>query len=101
MGKIYLHAVPTGCSSFGIIRDAEITGDVIGHALSEDGEHLASHFCSGVDWAKHDMGLTSDGNHDIYDKKYPNGFELEWVDYGDLKTHVGYYEAYCKNQAMK
>lgn len=101
MTKIYLHAIPTGGSSYGVIRDAEITGDVVGHALSEDGVHLASHFCSGVNWAKHDMGLTSEWKHDIYRETYPDGFELEWVDYEDLDTHVGYNEAYRKYQAMK
>lgn len=98
MGKIYLFAIPTGSSSCGVIRDAEISGDTFGYALAEDGECIACHFSSGVNWSKHDMGLTSDWKHDTYDKKYPDGYELEWIDNADLDTHAGYLEAYRLNQ---
>jgi len=101
VNKIYLFAIPTGSSSYGVIRDAEITGDTIGYALAEDGECIANHLSSGVNWSKHDMGLTSDWKHEDYEKKYPDGYELEWIDYGDLDTHVGYQKAYALNQAMK
>jgi hypothetical protein len=87
VNKIYLVALPTGNSSYGYINDAEITGDVIGMAISEDGKQIASHYCSGVNWAKHDMGLTSDWKHEIYDDLYPNGYELEWIDIENIKTH--------------
>lgn len=55
-------------------------GDVIGYALGEDGQGLASHLSSGIEWSKHDMGLTSDWKHDHYEKIYPNGYELIWID---------------------
>jgi hypothetical protein len=100
MNKIYLFAVPTGRSSYGVIRDAEITGDVIGYALCEDGACIASHYSSGAYWARHDMGLTSDWKHEAYKKKYPDGYELEWIDYADLDGHSGYQAAYALNQAM-
>lgn len=29
--------------------------DVIGYALAEDGECLAQHLSSNIDWSKHDM----------------------------------------------
>ena len=66
MNKIYVFARPMGNSSYGVIRDAETTGDVIGYALAEDGECITSHLSSGVNWSKHDMGLTSDWKHDLY-----------------------------------
>ena len=87
MNKIYLCALPTGRNSYGVIRDAETTGDTIGVATSEDGEVLCTHYSSGVNWSKHDMGLTSDWKHEIYDEKYPDGYELIWVDIEDVKTH--------------
>lgn len=93
MKKIYIFAVPTGTSSYGIIRDAEPTGDVVGYALCEDGHCLARHFSSGVDWSKHDMGITSDWKHNIYKEHCPEGYDLEWIDYEDLDSHEGYLAA--------
>jgi len=68
--KIYLTCFAGGFRS----------GDVIGYALGEDGQGLASHLSSNETWAKHDMGLTSDWKHEHYAKVYPNGFELIWID---------------------
>lgn len=65
----------------------------MGRAFSEDGELLAFHCSSSVNWSKHDMGLISDWKHGIYKEKYPDGYELEWIDYEDLETHPGYLEA--------
>lgn len=55
-------------------------GDVIGWALAEDGEGLASHWSSSETFAKHDMGLTSNWKHEGYAKHYPDGYELVWLD---------------------
>lgn len=62
-------------------------GDCAYFAVAEDGEELASHVSSGVGFGKMDMGLTmpNHSKHDIYKAKYPNGYELEWVD--DWKNH--------------
>jgi hypothetical protein len=49
-------------------------------ALAEDGTGLAGHACSSHGFALHDMGLTSNWKHDKYDKHYPDGWKLEWVD---------------------
>jgi len=49
-------------------------------ALSEGGEVLTRHTSSSKGWAKHDIGITSDWKHKIYDEKYPEGWELIWVD---------------------
>ena len=55
-------------------------GYVMGYAADENGHYLASHLSSGKTWSKHDMGLTSDWKHDHYAKRYPDGFELVWID---------------------
>lgn len=87
--KIYLTCMPGG------FRE----GDVIGYALGEDGQGLASHLSSNVEFSKHDMGLTGDWKHDHYAKCYPEGYELEWVD--DPETHEGWLKAVALNKAKQ
>ena len=84
MDKIYVFGVYTGSSSYGIIRDAEPCGDVVGYAvdgLTLKGQMtvIASHGSSGETWCKHDMGITSNWKHDIYNMEHPNGYELIWL----------------------
>lgn len=69
--KIYLACFP--CGKMG----------VVGYALAENGEGLASHLSSSEEWSKHDMGLTSDWKHEHYAKCFPEGFELIWIDNAD------------------
>jgi len=57
--------------------------EVIGYALGEDGQGLASHISSNVAFSKLDMGLTSDWKHEHYAKVYPDGYELIWIDEPD------------------
>ena len=45
-------------------------------AIAEDGTGLAAHMCSHRGWIPHDMGITSNWKHEVYDKHYPNGYEL-------------------------
>jgi hypothetical protein len=55
-------------------------------AVAEDGDEVAGHVSSSPDFGKWDMGLgTSTRKHDQYKAKYPDGYELEWVE--DWKTH--------------
>jgi hypothetical protein len=49
-------------------------------ALAEDGELLASHVSSCEGWAKSDIGATGDRKHENYRAKYPDGFEVVWLD---------------------
>ncbi len=49
-------------------------------ALAEDGEILTKYICSHENYFKHDIGITSDWQHNKYKQKYPNGYELIWVD---------------------
>lgn len=87
MKIIYIFGVFTGHSSYGFIRDAEPCGDVMGYAVDglvrDQGEVkmsvIAQHCSSGMTWCKHDMGITSDWKHDIYDAMYPDGYELAWL----------------------
>jgi hypothetical protein len=65
-------------------------------AVAEDGCFLASHLSSHEEWAKHDIGLTSDWKHNAYRSHYPDGYELVWVD--DAQTHEGLQAAYVLNQ---
>jgi len=85
--KIYLTCFRGGFSS----------GDVIGQALAEDGEALASHLSSNESWAKHDMGLTGDWKHEIYGEHYPDGYELVWID--DPSTDPRWQDALALNKA--
>lgn len=79
MNKIYIFGVFTGHSAYGVIRDAEPCGDVIGYSVNDKGEQIASHWSSGVNWSKHDMGVTSDWKHDIYKSLYPDGYEIVYI----------------------
>ena len=53
-------------------------GDVITLSLAEDGEELAWHSSPSEERAKHDMGVTSTRNHELYAAKYPGGFAVAW-----------------------
>lgn len=64
-------------------------------ALAEDGDHLAGHFSSDEGWAKHDIGIGSEWKHDRYKAKYPDGYELVWVENFD---HEGLQKAFKLNQ---
>lgn len=87
MKKIYLFCLPCSWGP-----------DVIGYAVTQDGRGLANHLCSSVDWAKHDMGLTSGWKHDLYAAAVPEGFRLEWVD--DVDRHPGLQEALRLNREL-
>jgi hypothetical protein len=87
--KIYLTCFPAGPGWY--------PEDVIGYALAEDGTGLGSHLSSNVDFAKHDMGLTSDWKHAAYTQHYPEGFELVWLD--DAENDPRWRAAYELNEA--
>ena len=100
MSKIYLWCEALGTGS-GNVSGSAPGGDVLGRAMAEDGTGLASHLSSGPNYSKHDMGLTSDWKHEIYNEKYPDGFELEWIDEENLDDHEGFGAAYELNQMAK
>jgi hypothetical protein len=49
-------------------------------AITEDGHTLAGHQSTTIGWAKHDIGINSDWQHDKYEEYYPNGYNLIWLD---------------------
>lgn len=67
-------------------------------ALTEGGKFIAGHISSNERWARHDIGITSDWKHEIYEEEYPDGYELEWVD--DPINHAGILEAYEKHKKL-
>ena len=70
-------------------------------ALSDEGLFLAGHVCSHHGFIAHDMGVDEDGwKRDIYARAYPDGFEVEYVEQADVKTHPGITAAYAKHTAM-
>ena len=48
--KIFLFCYPSGMRG----------GDVIGYAIAETGEGLASHLSSSVEWSKHDLTFSEE-----------------------------------------
>lgn len=80
-------------------RDNSFGPGYAGFALAEDGTGICGHFSSSIGFAKHDLGLTSDWKHEYYEKHYPNGYELEWVD--DPYNHAKWRVAYRLNQLAK
>lgn len=95
--KIYLAAFPTGGGS-GLVHNSTPGGDVLGCALTEDGYCLAEHLSSNIGFAKHDLGLTSDWQHERYQKHAPDGFELVWID--EPRTDPRWQDALAKNRAL-
>lgn len=98
--KIYLYCIPTN-SGLGIVKGSTAGGDVMACALAEDGTSLANHLSSSADFAKHDIGLTSDWHHDDYRAHYPDGYEVEWIDYEDLDAHKGFQKAWALYEAKE
>lgn len=49
-------------------------------AISEDGVFLAGHCCSHPGFGPHDIGVTSTWHHESYQKYYPDGYEVIWVE---------------------
>ena len=60
------------------IKGAGIGGDWLGCAFIEGKGCLCSHSCSSEGWVPHDMGVTSDWKHDVYDKHCPGGWEIDY-----------------------
>ncbi len=100
MNKIYLYCVALHAGS-GRVNGSSFGGDVMGYALAEDGKCLASHLSSDEWYSRHDMGLTSDWKHSLYEKHYPDGYLLEWIDEKDLDNHEGFREAFALNKKLE
>jgi len=67
-------------------------------ALCEDGHCLAQHVSSSEWWAKIDIGVNSDRQHDQYKEHCLDGYELVWID--DPANSAELAAAYAKNQEL-
>jgi hypothetical protein len=67
-------------------------------AMAEDGEQLCGHFCSNLSWAKSDMNQPK---KPYYEKKYPNGYELEFLAIGELPPQAVLDKAEKINEPVK
>ena len=57
-------------------------------ALGDDGICIAGHCCSDEGFMPHDLGITSDWKHELYDAHFGAGnWKLEWV--ADPASHAG------------
>lgn len=66
---------------YAFINGSDGIGGVYVVALAEDGTFLAAHASSNEGWARRDIGLDgSTRKHDNYATKYPEGFEVVWLD---------------------
>ncbi|TXH52572.1 MAG: hypothetical protein E6Q97_15625 [Desulfurellales bacterium] len=75
------------------------TNNLSVYAMAEDGEILAGHVCSHVGFIPGDMGLNSNNKHEFYMGKYPDGFELKYLNELEAMTDPGFREAIKKNVA--
>ena len=63
----------------------------------ETGEVLASHFCSGAGFAKHDLHDARQERKDKWKEQFGMETEAKFIDETDYKWD----EVYAKNQALK
>ena len=98
--KIYLYCIPTGGGS-GDVHGSTPGGDVLGCAIAEDGTGLAHHLSSSPAFSRSDMGMPpSTWKHEIYKEHYPEGYELEWIEFVDVPTHAGLAAALLLNEKL-
>ena len=69
--------------------------------IAEDGHVLSGHTSSTREFAIHDIGITSDWKHEEYQEHYPDGYELEWIEYDDVPNHKGLNDAIEKNKKLE
>jgi len=65
------------------------------YAMAEDGTVLASKFCINEKYALEEFSYNA-----VYEKHYPNGYELEYVPVKDLSQHVELNQAIGRNRVQ-
>ena len=98
MNKIYVIPIPVNHTSYGVIQDAEPTGDILGMAIKDDGTFFITHYSSGINWFLHDIGITSDWHHDEYKKACSDGYELVMVDFHAYAYHKEFVKTLHSNE---
>ena len=68
--------------------------------IAEDGEYLGGHICSHEGFMPGDLGVLEGhrpDRHDGFKAKYPDGYRMDFVPYGDVRGHAGLQAAFEKN----
>lgn len=73
--------------------------------LAEDGTCLGSHVCSHEGWMRYDLGIYAGYREDRHENDYkvhfPDGYRMDFVPSGEVKTHEGLRKAYELNQQKR
>jgi hypothetical protein len=85
---------------FVFVDDGQGTDWQVGVALAEDGALLARHVSSSRIFFCHDMGLTSERQHDVYSAYYPLGYELVEIPDDEVLTNSGLRAAFQRNKDL-
>ena len=73
---------------FAFLNGQMMPGLVEAMAIHEDGTPLATHACSREEFIPHDLGVTGDWKHDVYDGYCGTGnWEIEFVPSEQIATH--------------
>ena len=73
-----------------------------GVLLAEDGTGMGGHVCSDEGYMRHDLGILEGARpdrHETFREHYPNGYRMDFVPSGEVRTHPGLEAAYQRNQA--
>lgn len=72
--------------------------------IAEDGTPLGGHICSHEAYMPGDLGILEGSREDRHQKNfrphYPDGYRMEFVSYGDVKSHAGLMEAIKRCEAL-
>ncbi len=73
-------------------------------AIAEDGTCLGGHGCSSEGYMLGDLGILKghrkDRHENSYQKHYPNGYRMDFVESKDVKKHEGLQKAFALNKAQ-
>lgn len=70
--------------------------------IAEDGEVMGGHICSHEAYMPSDLGIiegSRSDRHEGFRKKYPDGYQMEFVPTGRLSDHKGLNVAIARNAA--
>lgn len=73
-----------------------------GVLVAEDGEILGNHICSHEGYMRGDLGILEGSRgdrHEKFEKKYPQGYKMDFVSYQEVEGHKGLNEALRLNKA--
>lgn len=72
--------------------------------IAEDGHVLGGHICSDPGYAPGDLGVVAGGlgtsRHEQFRAHYPDGYQMEFVSYEDVKKHAKLKQAFALADAL-